>query len=135
MEEVISNGNMTPDASMCKCPEPPLHQETFTSTPYCSRICTCDGRKERNKIHQKIKNWIIERESLKDQRLLKETAKKDSGFYSSDDSDKENRHPGIYSSDDSDKENCPGIYLPNDSDKENHPVIYSSDDSDKENRP
>ncbi|KAL4003828.1 hypothetical protein ACH3XW_9220 [Acanthocheilonema viteae] len=78
-------GNTTPDKSRCKSPEPPPHQPTFTSAPYCSRQCACEKRKKQNEVHARIMNWLINRKKGDEEN-------KDSGIFSSDDeSDKENR--------------------------------------------
>uniref|UniRef100_A0A915PKZ6 Uncharacterized protein n=1 Tax=Setaria digitata TaxID=48799 RepID=A0A915PKZ6_9BILA len=61
----------TPDPSVCQRPEPPLHQGSFTSAPYCSRNCTCQRRRRRNEQNQAVREWIPERVSyfLKSLRL------------------------------------------------------------------
>ncbi|VDK70023.1 unnamed protein product [Litomosoides sigmodontis] len=84
MEQI---GNRTPDKSKCSNPGPPPHQPTFTSAPYCSRQCACQKRKKNNEIHEKIKNWLINRDMMEKQKFGG-----DSGIFSPDDeSDKENR--------------------------------------------
>ncbi|KAK6102418.1 hypothetical protein QQG55_8380 [Brugia pahangi] len=91
MEKVMTKGNMTPDATKCRSPGPPPHQATFTSTPCCSRKCTCEARKQRDEMHQKIRNWLMEREMMKkNEHSLEEAENKDSGINFSYDSDKEN---------------------------------------------
>ncbi|VDK72717.1 unnamed protein product [Onchocerca ochengi] len=88
-------GSRTPEASKCRRPEPPLHQRSFTSTPHCSRNCPCDARKRRNEEEDAMRRWLLEfnliRAEIRHRRQKKENLK-DSGIYSSNDSDKEN-HP------------------------------------------